>query len=80
MDELSVAIPQLDGRVRAVRNLDEEYPGVVLSFFDRNGKEASACILEYSPVEGTMILRVYDPSDPDGDPAETRTMSIREEG
>lgn len=78
MDELSVAIPELKGRVRAVRSPDGDYPGIVLSFFDSNGREASACILEYSPVENAMMLRVYDPSDPDGDPAETRVMSIRE--
>ncbi len=63
------------GTLRAVESMDEDYPGIVLMRIDADGKEAGACIFEYSPAENQMVLRVYSHENPDGDPIRVIPMS-----
>ena len=62
------------GVIRASSMNDMEYPGIELSL-ETNGNGEPGAIMEYSPVKGCVILRVYGMNDPDGDPIEIFSMS-----
>ena len=64
-----------DGRIEASVSPDGDYPGIAVLQFDRHGKERGAVIFEHDPEKGAQ-LRIYAPSDPDGDPAAVMDMSI----
>lgn len=57
-----------DGVLEAKQMPDDNYPGICISLISESNKELSAVIMEYNPVENGVMLRVYGPEDPDGEP------------
>lgn len=56
------------GTIFAKQIPDEEYPGIELAFSDNKCSGGPGVILEYNPLKKGIVLRVYGPNDPDGDP------------
>ena len=70
-----ITVPTPDGRIEASVSPDGDYPGIAVLQFDKAGKERGAVIFEHCPGKGAQ-LRIYAPSDPDGDPVAIMDMSI----
>lgn len=64
------------GEIRVAESPDKEYPGVVVMLIsNETGKELCANVTEFDPIENRVVLRVYSPDDPDGEPCARHQMS-----
>lgn len=64
------------GAIKVMVSEDEDNPGIVLAFVDKEGMERSYCMLEYSEADESMMARVWGPENKDGDAIFTHKMSL----
>lgn len=74
-DENAVIVQTPGGTLKAVPSADDEYPGIVVTLLDSDGKECGACVFEFDATQSHMSLKVWGHEDPDGDPIHDITMS-----
>ena len=84
MENNTITIQTPAGRLEAKASPNPDYPGISVTLFDKDGYEKSSIIFEFTPTEqgypdGTAMLRVWGPDDPDGcDPSILVEMAGRE--
>lgn len=74
LEETELQIDTPKGIVKAVKSPDKENPGIVLLFLDRNGREHSACTMQYLKDQDRTVANIYSSDNPDGDPVFTFGM------
>lgn len=66
MKEFCVETPV--GIIKAIESPDKDNPGIVLMFLGRDGREMSACSMQYMEDTRRIESRMWGKDDPDGEP------------
>lgn len=68
MDQQSFSVKTPIGEIKAMESPDKNNPGIVLFFIGNDGKERSACSMQFLTDEQGVKACVWGPERPDGDP------------
>lgn len=67
MNEIKVNTPV--GLIKAVESPDRNNPGIIVQFFTKDGREMSACSMQYMEETEKVETKIWGKDEPEGDPA-----------